>query len=198
MRRWGAAAPLLRDRLRGSSAMLAKPAGCRLVPNTRRRRMARPGVGLKGTEEDLHMDWNPRLCCLIVVVGLALSSGAPHGAYAADQSPGETLALPDLIKEALAKNPEIQAARKQWEASASRIAQARSLDDPTLQGQWWNAPESFNLGRSQNTIIGLSQKFPFPGKLSLKEEVANRSAEITEQALRAKERALSGGVTVTY
>src|SRR5207244_4888173 len=51
---------------------------------------------------------------------------------------------------------------------------------------------------SQNTIIGLSQKFPFPGKLSLKEEVANRSAEITEQALRAKERDLTARVKQTY
>src|SRR5437763_5121041 len=91
----------------------------------------------------------------------------PNDAHGADLPDQRTLTLPELIQEALAKNPEIQAARKQWEASASRIAQARSLDDPTLQVQWWNAPESFNLGRSQNTIIGLSQKFPFPGKLSL-------------------------------
>jgi len=144
------------------------------------------------------MDWNPRLCCLIVVVGLALSSGAPHGAYAADQSPQGTLALPELIQEALAKNPEIQAARKQWEASASRIAQARSLDDPTLQVQWWNFPEGFNLGQAENTIIGLSQKFPFPGKLALKGEVAGRSADMTEQALRAKERDLIARLKQAY
>ena len=145
------------------------------------------------------MKRNPRLCCLtIALAGLVLSSGAPNDAHGADLPDQRTLTLPELIQEALAKNPEIQAARKQWEASASRIAQARSLDDPTLQVQWWNAPESFNLGRSQNTIIGLSQKFPFPGKLSLKEEVANRSAEITEQALRAKERDLTARVKQTY
>lgn len=145
------------------------------------------------------MKWNPRLCCLtIALAGLVLSSGAPHDAHGADQPPQKTLALPELIQEALAKNPEIQAARKQWEASASRIAQARSLDDPTLQVQWWNAPQTFNFGQAANTIIGLSQKFPFPGKLALRGEVASRSAEMTEQALRAKERDLIARVKQAY
>lgn len=145
------------------------------------------------------MKRNPRLCCLtIALAGLVLSSGAPHDAHGADQPPQKTLALPELIQEALARNPEIQAARKQWEASASRIAQARSLDDPTLQVQWWNAPQTFNFGQAENTIIGLSQKFPFPGKLALKEQVASRSAEMTEQALRAKERDLIARVKQAY
>jgi outer membrane protein TolC len=130
--------------------------------------------------------------------GVVLLSGAPNEAQGADQPPQGTLALPELIQEALARNPEIQAARQQWEAVSKRVPQARSLDDPTLSVQWWNAPESFNLGRAQNTIIGLSQKFPFPGKLALREEVASRSAEMTEQALRAKERDLIARVKQAY
>ncbi|MGH7206809.1 MAG: TolC family protein, partial [Nitrospiraceae bacterium] len=145
------------------------------------------------------MEWNPKLCCLIVVVGgLALSSGAPSDAHGADLPKRETLALPELIQEALAKNPEIQAARQQWEAATKRVPQARSLDDPTLQVQWWNFPENFNPGQAANTILSLSQKFPFPGKLALKEEVASRSAGITEQALHAKERDLIARVKQAY
>lgn len=131
-------------------------------------------------------------------VGLALALGIPPAAHGADTLTQATLALPELIQEALARNPEIQAARQQWEAATNRIAQARSLDDPTLSVQWWNAPESFNLGQAQNTIIGLSQRFPFPGKLALKEEIAGRSAEMTEQALRAKERDLITRVKQAY
>ncbi len=145
------------------------------------------------------MNWNTRLCCLTLsVVELSFSSGVLQGAYGAEPPPQETLALPELIQEALARNPEIMAARQQWEAVAKRVPQARSLDDPTLSVYWWNAPESFNLARSQNTIIGLSQKFPFPGKLALKEEVASRSADMTEQALRAKERDLIVRVKQAY
>jgi len=145
------------------------------------------------------MKWNTRLNYLtVVVMGLVLSHGSPNGAHAADQSPRETLALPDLIKEALVRNPEIQAARKQWEAAANRVAQASSLDDPTLQVQLWNFPETFNLTQTQNSIFGVSQKFPFPGKLALKGEVASRSADMTEQAMRAKERDLIARLKQAY
>lgn len=140
-----------------------------------------------------------RLYCLtFVMVSLALSVGSLTGANSADLPHQGALALPELIQEALARNPEIQAARQQWEATAKRVTQAGTLDDPTLQVQWWNAPQTFNLGQAENTIIGLSQKFPFPGKLALKEQVASRSAEMTEQALRAKERDLIARVKQAY
>jgi outer membrane protein TolC len=134
----------------------------------------------------------------ITVLSMIFATGGRHVAYAVDQTTQPFLGLPDLIQEALARNPEIVVARKQWEASSHRIAQARALEDPTLSVQWWNVPESFNLGQSGNTIIGLSQKFPFPGKLALKEEVASRSAEMTEQALRARERDLIARVKRAY
>ncbi len=134
------------------------------------------------------------LCVTTMMAGIACASWT----FAEDQLAVKPRELSGLITEALARNPEIQAARQQWEAAAKRIPQARSLDDPTLSVQWWNAPESFNLGQAQNTIIGLSQKFPFPGKLALKEQVAIRSAEMTEQALRAKERNLVARVKQAY
>jgi len=108
------------------------------------------------------------------------------------------LALQDLIPEVLARNPELVAARKQWEASSQRIVQARSLDDPTLSIHLWNFPQTFNVTRADNSIFGLSQSFPFPGKLALKSEIASRSAEITEQALRAKERELVARLKQAY
>jgi cobalt-zinc-cadmium efflux system outer membrane protein len=133
-----------------------------------------------------------------IVAVLAFTIGVPSSVYGEEPVPPEPLKLPGVIREALAANPEIVAARHQWAAASQRIAQARSLDDPTLSVQWWNTPESFNLGQAANTIIGLSQKFPFPGKLALKEQVASRSADITEQALRAKERDLIARVKQAY
>ena len=145
------------------------------------------------------MKWNGQLHGLAVaVVLIILINGGLSRAQDPDPAPRKTLVLSELIQEALARNPELVAARQQWEAASKRIAQARSLDDPALSVQWWNVPESFNLGQSANTIIGLSQKFPFPGKLALKEKVASRSAEITEQALRAKERDLIARLKQAY
>lgn len=128
-----------------------------------------------------------RFLLILTVVNLTFATDGRQVVLAADQTAQPSLALPDLIQEALAKNPELVAVRKQWEASSQRIVQARSLDDPTVSVHWWNFPQSFNVGRAGNTIIGLSQTFPFPGKLALKEQVASRSADITEQAVRAKE-----------
>jgi outer membrane protein TolC len=135
---------------------------------------------------------------IVAVFGLALLNVSRSIAQEADPQKGQTLKLPELVQEALDRNPEIVAARQQWEAASQRITQARTLDDPTLSIQWWNAPESFNLGRAENTIVGLSQKFPFPGKLALKEKVASRSADMTEQAVRAKERDLIARLKQAY
>lgn len=145
------------------------------------------------------MNWNGRLHSLTVAVVLGtFFSGGLSKAQDADPLLHKMLALPELIQEALARNPEIVVARKRWEASSHRIVQARTLDEPTLSVQWWNAPESFNLGRADNTIIGLSQKFPFPGKLALREAVVGRSADMAEQALRAKERELIARLKQAY
>jgi outer membrane protein TolC len=108
------------------------------------------------------------------------------------------LALPELIQEVLARNPELVAVRKQWEAATNRITQARSLDDPILSVQLWNVPQPFKATQADNTIFGLSQNLPFPGKLALKGDVASRSAEMTEQLVRAKERELVARLKQAY
>ncbi len=138
------------------------------------------------------------LLSAITVLSMTFAMDGRQVAHAVDQIAQPSLALPDLIQEALARNPELVAARKQWEASTSRIAQARSLDDPTLSVHLWNFPQTFNVTQTQNSIFGLSQNLPFPGKLALKGEIASRSAEITEQGLRAKERELVARLKQAY
>jgi len=108
------------------------------------------------------------------------------------------LVLPELIQEVLARNPELVAVRKQWEAATNRITPARSLDDPTLSVQLWNIPQPFKATQADNTIFGLSQNLPFPGKLALKGDVASRSADMTEQVVRAKERELVARLKQAY
>ena len=137
------------------------------------------------------MKRNRRRQCVAVASALVLffSSGLSR-AQDGDSVLRERLMLPELVQEVLARNPELVAARKQWEAATNRIAQVRSLDDPTLFVDLFNVPRTFNVTQTQNSIFGLSQNLPFPGKLGLKGEVASRSADMTEQAVRAKEREL--------
>ncbi len=150
------------------------------------------------------MKWNRQRQCVMVasVLVMCFSSGLSRA-----QDPDfvlrntlvlPELVLPELIHEVLARNPELVAARKQWEVATNRIAQVRSLDDPILSIQLWNFPQTFNVTQAQNNIFGLSQNLPFPGKLALKGDVASRSAEITEQAVRAKERELVARLKQAY
>jgi outer membrane protein TolC len=62
----------------------------------------------------------------------------------------------------------------------------------------WNIPQPFKATQADNSIFGLSQNLPFPGKLALKGDVASRSAEMTEQAVRAKERELVARLKQVY
>jgi cobalt-zinc-cadmium efflux system outer membrane protein len=145
------------------------------------------------------MKRNRRRECVIVasVLVMFFSSGLSR-AQDTDSVLSNQLVLPELIQEVLARNPEIVAARKQWEAASQRIVQARSLDDPTVSVEFFNTPQTFNVTRTENTIFGLSQSFPFPGKLALKGAVASRSAEMIEQAVRAKERELIARLKQAY
>jgi len=131
------------------------------------------------------------------VLVMFLSSGLSR-AQDPDSVPRNRLVLPELIQEVLARNPELMAARRQWEAATNRITQALSLDDPILSVQLWNFPQNFNVMQTQNNIFGLAQNLPFPGKLALKGNVASRSAEMTEQAVRAKERELVARLKQAY
>lgn len=142
---------------------------------------------------------NRRRQCVTIasVLMLCFSSGLSRAQYP-DTVPGTRLVLPELIQEVLARNSELVAARKQWEAASQRITQARSLDDPTLSVTLFNVPQTFNVTQTQNSIFGFSQSFPFPGKLALKGDVASRSAEMTEQAVRAKERELVARLKQAY
>ncbi len=145
------------------------------------------------------MKRNGRRQCVAVASALVLffSSGLSR-AQDGDSVLRERLMLPELVQEVLARNPELVAARKQWEAATNRIAQVRSLDDPTLFVDLFNVPRTFNVTQTQNSIFGLSQNLPFPGKLGLKGEVASRSADMTEQAVRAKERELVARLKQAY
>lgn len=143
------------------------------------------------------MNVSRSLSCLIVALA-AIISGVASAAPLLDTP----LDLSEVIHEGLARNPEIQAARSQWEATREKVPQATALPDPRFGVQLWNIPQNGNLStsvtRTENTIYTLSQAFPFPGKLPLKGEIANRTASISEQAFRAKERDLRGRLKQTY
>ncbi|MGH7230268.1 MAG: TolC family protein, partial [Nitrospiraceae bacterium] len=138
------------------------------------------------------------LCLLVLALMMWSGQEVAHAAPPLDIP----LNLEGLIEEALTRNPEIQASHQQWQAAIEKVPQARTLPDPTFGVQLWNFPQDLDiarsLGRTQNTILTLSQRFPFPGKLHLNAEVASRTAGIREQAIRAKERDIIARLKQAY
>lgn len=110
----------------------------------------------------------------------------------------ERLALEAVVAEAVQRNPEIEAARQRWEAAQERAPQAAALDDPEAKIEFWNTPENLDITRTGNTIFGLSQRFPFPGKLGLRENLAVKEAEVAAALLRAKELEVAAQAKTAY
>lgn len=95
-------------------------------------------------------------------------------------SAASDLRLQDLIAEALQKSPEILATDARARAAGHRIPQAGSLPDPMVmfgyQNEGW---ERYTFGKEPDAqwMFSASQMFPFPGKRSLKEEMARQDAQ---------------------
>src|SRR5712692_7677562 len=94
----------------------------------------------------------------------------------------------ELFSELLQRNPEIQAARSRFEAATKRPSQAGTLPEPTASYTNFGVGHPFSRLNGSNFAyqgFGVSQEFPFPGKLSLASEEAKREAEGVQQNYRA-------------
>lgn len=123
-----------------------------------------------------------------IVIGLLLLKVAGFSALAAE-SP---LKLDSLIKEAFQQNPEIQAARHQWEAAKAVVPQVETLPDPVV-GLGYRGPDIMREGRVQ-----FQQAIPFPGKLNLKGDVASKAADQVNQVYRAVQLRVTAEVKTAY
>jgi outer membrane protein, heavy metal efflux system len=97
-----------------------------------------------------------------------------------DPNSETVLRLEDLIAEALANNPEIEAAERMVDAKKAVAPQQRTLPDPVISGGWTGnivPPFSVQTGDpSSARMLGFSQEIPFPGKLALRGRIADTEA----------------------
>lgn len=94
----------------------------------------------------------------------------------------------DLLKGLIQNNPEIQAARLRFDAATKRPSQAGTLPEPTMNYTNFGVGHPFSgLNGSDFAYqgFGVSQEFPFPGKLALASEEAKREAESLQQTYGA-------------
>jgi len=156
-----------------------------------------------------------RILCFSVLLGFF---GQTPGAFGQEQTSGsaQVASLPqqqphseavallqDLLTEAEQNNPQIQAARQGWQAAKQVPSQVSTLPDPQFNLQQVNvgSPRPFaGYTNSDFAYIGLgvSQDFPYPGKLRLKGEIAKRDADVVQQQYEAVRRSVLAGVKSAY
>lgn len=111
---------------------------------------------------------------------------------------GPECGLETVLTYSQEQNPTLQAARARVRATSEQPVQAAALDDPVFTYEGFNIPESFDLTRVDNSILKLSQKFPFPGKRRLRREIADHEVAIAEAELRLAEVNVRAEVTKAY
>jgi cobalt-zinc-cadmium efflux system outer membrane protein len=117
--------------------------------------------------------------------------------------PGTVTSLQDLLTEAEQNNQQIQAARQGWQATKQIPSQVSTLPDPQFNAQQVNvgSPRPFaGYTNSDFAYIGLgvSQDFPYPGKLRLRGEIAKRDADVVQQQYESVRRSILAGVKSAY
>src|SRR5712675_304599 len=126
--------------------------------------------------------------------------------YAQEVTPhqGEVVTpLSDLLKEAEQNNPQIRAARQGWEAAKQVPSQVSTLPDPqfNVQPVSVGSPRPF-AGYTNSDFayfgLGVSQDFPYPGKLRLKGEMAKRDADVLQQQYESVRRTVLAGIKEAY
>ncbi len=117
-----------------------------------------------------------RSLVLLAVAAAMLAASAP--VHAAGPGGADTV-LQGLVDEALARNPQLVAARQRERAAVALPVQAGSRPGPTVGVFYQNDGVAPSLGREQMTMLAVSagQEIPYPGKLGLRRQVAQADAE---------------------
>lgn len=137
------------------------------------------------------------------ILGVSLLAFAALSARAQDAPVSEATKLTDLLTEAEKNNPQIQAARHGWQSAKQIPTQVATLPDPQVVLQQTNvgSPRPFaGYTNSDFAYIGLgfSQDLPYPGKLRLRGEIAQKDADATQQKYESVRRAVLVAVKMAY
>ena len=144
---------------------------------------------------------------LLPVIGQGQQEPIPMNVQSpSTQTPAQTgqpssASLDDLIAEAQKKNPGVQSAQRQVEALRHRVPQAKTLPDPNVSVGWAGNITPFSVQKgdpSSNRAITASQTLPYPGKLKLRGEIADREAEAAYWDYEAARRKLVADVKSAY
>jgi outer membrane protein TolC len=110
---------------------------------------------------------------------------------------GPTLDRPAFVRAVLHRNRSIEAARQGWRAAVARVRQSGALDDPMVSLEL--APLSIGSTTARFGYSAMiSQRLPWPGKLSFEEATARAEADASKNDYEATRRELALTATLLY
>ena len=122
-----------------------------------------------------------QLLTVCVITLLTLSQISKADVNSPDSNNLKT--LEDYLNFASSNNAELKASFEEWKAALQQIPQAKSLDDPTL---------TYETGRGGDPRvdpsmqkIGITQVFPWLGKIEARTDAASANAKAARQRLEA-------------
>jgi len=124
-------------------------------------------------------------------------------AYGQETAAGAPTPLSELFAEAQANNPQISAADHGVRAARQMAPQATTLPDPKFTYQQFSvgSPKPF-AGYTNSDFayigVGASQELPYPGKLRLRGEVADRDADVKQAEVEITKTNIADGVKADY
>ncbi len=102
-----------------------------------------------------------------------------------------------LISAAFERNPGLKSAKKKWDATLEKYSQATRLDNILRQYQAFVKDLNTKVGPMRHKQA-VSQKFPFPGTLTLKGDIVTKEVEIAREKYLIILRDLIAGIKNTY
>lgn len=135
-----------------------------------------------------------KIIAAVVAVGLPLTAVTVS---AQSTNKVELQSMQDYLRVAALRNRGLEAAFNTWKAELERVTQVRTLPDPRFNFRYFIEEVETRVGPQQQSY-GLSQTFPWFGKLGLRGDAASLQAEAARQAYEAAKLDLFAQVKSAY
>lgn len=154
-------------------------------------------------EEPCRRSFMACICCFYLYLLFGVQGISAQAQVEEHNHPEAITPLWELLDEAEKNNPQVRAARQGWDAAKQVPSQVSTLPDPQFTAQQVNvgSPRPF-AGYTNSDFayfgLGVSQDIPYPGKLRLRGEIAERDADIVRQQYESVRRSVVASVKSTY
>jgi outer membrane protein TolC len=141
------------------------------------------------------------LAIVLVRVAGAQNTESQVQAQVSEVPSSSPLTLDQLIAWAMQSNPAIQSAQRRVNGLRHVVPQAKALPEPTVTVGWNGNPTPFSVQQgdpSSSRMITAAQVLPFPGKLKLKGEIAEKEADSAQWQYEAVRRKVIADIKAAY